>query len=160
MTAPAVLAQTLADNFMADVTVANGAPVALAHAYSGERKSYSWQEGPIAIVKLGQHGIDEKRFAVAKKRITYHSAVDLAWVNPDVDDSATDHVKPSDDYLSLLEAMKGSLRIHTSLGGRVLKCAEDDITIEPVIFVPANVPHWETTLRFDVLDEISAAPTG
>jgi len=163
MTAPATIVEAIAANLMADVTVGNGAPVALGHAYTGRRKSYDWQSGPFAVVILGDHGIDETRYTEGgggKRRIKYHSAIDLAWVNPDVDDASVDTVKPEEDFLTLIEAVKASLRKHTSLGGLVLKCAEDDITVEPVLFVPQNIPHRETSMRFDVLDQITAAATG
>ena len=163
MTAPKTIAQTIAANLRTDVTVANGAPIALAHAYSGRRKSYDWQSGPVAIVLLGEHGIDEKRYTLGgggRKRIHYGTEIDLVWVNPDVEDAATDNIKPSDDFLSLIESVKASLRKHTSLGGLVLKCAEEDIKVERPVYVPQNVPHWESALLFEVLDEIVAAPIG
>ncbi len=163
MTAPATIAQTICANLLADVTVAAGAPVALAHAYSGRRKNYDWRRGPVTVLHLARRGIEEKQYTQgggSRRRITYRSTIDLVWVNADVEDASTDNVKSSDDFLSLIETVKASLRKHTSLGGKVLKCAYEEIQVDEPQYDPATQPHWETSLHFDVIDEIVAAPQG
>lgn len=161
MTAPKTIAQTICTNLKADVTVAGGAPVALGHAYSGRRKNYDWRTGPITVLHLARRGIDEKQYTLGaggRRRITYHASIDLVWANPDVDDAASDNVKPSDDFLTLIESVKASLRKHNSLGGQVTKCAYEEIRVDEPLYDAANIPHWETSLHFDVLDEIAVTP--
>ncbi len=161
MSTPQAIADAISANLLADVTVANGAPVALAHAYTGKRKKYNWTKGPIAVVQMFRGAAHEVRFRVGtKKRIAYRPQILLLWVQPEKTDTTTDVVAEADDFASLIESVKVSLRKHVSLGGLVLKCAEDEIEV--------RTEHEEhpigaldiAEIDFTVLDEINAVPTG
>lgn len=161
---PQLIARAIADNLLVDVKVAQGAVTDLQHAYTGDRKKYDWQGGAVAIVELRANGEHETRYTLggggARRRIEYRPRITLIWPERETLDSSTDHVVEAENFETLIENVKASLRKHTSLGGTVLKCAEQKIEVSPVRYELQNIPHRVAEIHFEVLDEIVAAPTG
>src|SRR6266568_802914 len=162
MTAPVTIARAIATNLMTDVQIAQGAVANLGHAYDGRRKLYDYQHGPFAVVLLADRGIKEVRYTMGsggRRRITYDARILLAWVQSEKLDTSTDNVAEDENFLTLIENVKASLRKHVSLGGLVLKAAENEIDVRST-YIKQNVPHHEAEIDFAVLDEIVSTPQG
>lgn len=168
MTLPSVtprdVAEAIAANLLTDVTVPNGSPVALGHAYAAYRKRYAqpWPVAALDVLAGGsreyRHTIGANRQVAGLKRIELRPRILLLW--PLAEDTADgDGAEDGMRWLTLTEAVKQSLRMHTSLGGLVIKCAEDDVTVRQM-WEPDQVPLWRAEIDFTVLYQIASEPTG
>ncbi|MDP9265940.1 MAG: hypothetical protein M3O91_07485 [Chloroflexota bacterium] len=157
MSTPKAIAQAITANLRTGITPAFG------HVYSGMRVRPQ-QPWPVAMLNLIEQPAVETRYTMkgigeipGKKRILYRPRLTVLW--PQQENLSSDDGADTLAVLDLIESVKASLRIHTSLGGLVLKCAEDEIAVRAT-WEPQNVPLWTLEFDFTVLDEINAVPQG
>lgn len=158
---PKQIVDAIAANLRTDVTLAQGAPAAFQHVYTGWRKSLHHEMQPVAVLELGFGPQDDVRYTEATRRdVTYHARITVLWHQKEAVDTTTDNVAEADNFQLLVWYVKKSLRLHTSLGGLVRKCAEDRVQVRT---------HWEPTtigglhtaeIDFTVSDRDNAVPTG